>query len=157
MPRNLTLSSLDKNHVLLDVGLVLTKVGIVSEHAPRHIVPTPFSKVKKLRDSISELKVNTFAELFKCEHDHQPLEKTTTYLEVEEFLSQIFYHLLQVAPKDKGVVIVESFMGLRPLYETLGHCLFRSFGVRSVYYVLGNVLPIYSSGCDSGIIVDVGF
>jgi actin-related protein 10 len=64
---------------------------------------------------------------------------------------------MQVKPADKGVVIVESFMGLRVLYETLAHVLFKSFKVPSVYFVLGNALPMYTTGMDSGIVVDIGF
>ena len=146
MHKKLTLNTLDKNHVLLDIGLVLTKCGLVTEPAPRHIVPTLLSPVKALRDSIVDQNASTFANLFKSKPD-KIYEKQTLYLEVEEFLNQIIYHLLQIQdPRQKGFVIIESIMGLRPLYEAVGHCLFRSFGVRSVYFILGNVLPIYTSG-----------
>ena len=156
MPRNLQLTSLDKNHLLLDVGLTYTKCGLVTEAAPRHIVPTPFTAVRALRNSILDLSPSTFAQLFP-QPSHLSMEKSSLYLECEEFLSQIFYHLMQVKPADKGVVIVESFMGLRAVYEMIAHVLFRSFGVSSVYFVLANALPIYCSGMDSGIVVDVGF
>jgi actin-related protein len=48
-------------------------------------------------------------------------------------------------------------MGLRALYETLAHVLFRSFNVPSVYFVLGNALPMYTTGMESAVIVDIGF
>jgi len=48
-------------------------------------------------------------------------------------------------------------MGLRSLYETIAHVLFRRFGVPSVYYVLGNALPLYTTGMDSAMVIDVGF
>jgi len=79
------------------------------------------------------------------------------YREVEEFLFTVFYHLLQTNPKEKAIVIVESFYGLRPLTEAIGHCLFKSFNTKSAYFVLTNALPLYASGMDSGIVVDVGF
>lgn len=55
------------------------------------------------------------------------------------------------------MVIVETFMGLRPLYEAIGHACFNKFGCRDVYFVLGNATPLYVSGLDSALIVDVGF
>ena len=79
------------------------------------------------------------------------------YREVEEFLATIFYHLLQTNPKAKAIVIVESFYGLRPLTEAIGHCCFKSYGAQSLYFVLSNATPLYTSGMDSGVIVDMGY
>mmetsp|Transcript_80342 Transcript_80342/g.111250 ORF Transcript_80342/g.111250 Transcript_80342/m.111250 type:complete len:117 (+) Transcript_80342:130-480(+) len=114
-----------------------------------HIVPTPFKAIKKLRENIKDLKTNTFAEAFPSEQE--------LILEIEEFLHYVFYHLLQINPKDKAVVLCESFMGLRCLTESIAHCLFRNFGIKSIYFMLSNVLPMYTTGVDTGIIVDVGF
>ena len=48
-------------------------------------------------------------------------------------------------------------MGLRALTEAIGHCCFKSFGSKSLYFVLGNATPLYCSGMDSGVIVDIGY
>ena len=55
------------------------------------------------------------------------------------------------------MVVIESFYGSRALTEAIGHCLFKSYGCKSVYFMLGNVLPLYTTGMDSGIVVDIGF
>ena len=78
-------------------------------------------------------------------------------LEIEEFLAQIFYHILQTNPSEKAVVIVETFMGLRPLYEAIGHVCFKKFNTKDLYYLLGNATPLYVTGLDSGILIDMGF
>lgn len=72
--------------------------------------------VKAMRASISSTNTATFAELLS--------DTRSVHLEIEEFLAQIFYHLLQTNPLEKAVVIVETFMGLRPLYEAIGHVCF---------------------------------
>lgn len=105
--------------------------------------------VKRLRNSISGMSTASFAELFS--------DTRTLHLEIEELMAQIFYHLLQTNPYDKAIVVVETFMGLRPLYEAIGHICFKKFGCRDVYFVLGNATPLYVSGLDSGLIIDVGF
>lgn len=64
---------------------------------------------------------------------------------------------MQTNPRDKAVVVCESFMSPRPLIETIGHVLFRSFGVKSIYFMLTNVLPMYATGQDTGIVVECGF
>ena len=55
------------------------------------------------------------------------------------------------------MVVVETFMGLRSLYEAIGHCCFKKFSCKDVYFVLGNATPLYASGLDSGIVIDMGF
>ena len=102
-----------------------------------------------MRAAISSTNTQTFASLLN--------DKRLLMIEIEEFLSQIFYHLLQTDPSTKAIVIVETFMGLRPLYEAIGHMCFKKFSSRDVYFVLGNVTPLYVSGLDSGILVDMGF
>lgn len=133
----------------MDIGLSHAKVGFAKDSVPKHVVPTPFSMVKALRASISSTNSTTFAELFR--------DKRTLLLEVEEFLAQIFYHLLQTNPAEKAIVVVETMMGLRPLYEAIGHVCFKKFNCRDVYFVLGSATPLYVSGLDSGIIIDVGY
>ena len=65
--------------------------------------------------------------------------------------------MLQTNPLEKAVVVVETFMGLRPLYEAIGHVCFKKFSCKDVYFVLGNATPLYVSGLDSGIMIDVGY
>lgn len=96
-----------------------------------------------------QLTTSTFAEI--------QVNKKLIYREIEEFLSTIFYHLLQTNPKEKSIVVLESFMGLRVLTESITVACFKSFGCKSVYNVLSNIAPLYSTGMDSGIVVDVGF
>jgi len=72
--------------------------------------------VKRMRSTISSVSTTSFAELLS---DTRALK-----VEIEELLAQIFYHLLQTNPLEKAVVIVETFMGLRPLYEAIGHVCF---------------------------------
>ena len=102
-----------------------------------------------MRTVISSTGTSTFAELFA--------DNRLLLLEIEEFLATIFYHLLQTNPLEVAVVVVETFMGLRSLYEAIGHCCFKKFSCKDIYFVLGNATPLYASGLDSGIIIDMGF
>ena len=145
----LKLDSIDEIHVIIDMGLTYTKVGFAKDALPKHIIPTPLSMVNHLRSHLKQTKANAFANLF---NKPKKLEN-----EVQEFMATIFYHLLQTDPKSKAVVVIESFMGMRILTEAIGHCCFKKFHCKSVYFVLANVLPLYSTGMDSGIIIDTGF
>jgi len=77
----------------LDIGLTYTKVGLVTEATPRHIIPTPFTAIKALRDSIVDLNKSSFANLFP-QPSHLTMEKCPLFLECEEFLSHVFNHLM---------------------------------------------------------------
>lgn len=46
---------------------------------------------------------------------------------------------------------------MRPLYEAVGWVLFKKFNVKSVYTFLANAMALYSTGLDTGIVVDCGF
>lgn len=65
--------------------------------------------------------------------------------------------LLQTNPKEKAVILCETFLVHRSFTEAIGHALFKSFGVKSVYFFLGNVLPIYTRGQDTGIVIELGY
>lgn len=78
-------------------------------------------------------------------------------MQMEEHLTNVFYNLLHTSPKEKAVVLLESFYGSRKLTEAIGQCCFKSFGTKCVYFCLSNVMPLYVSGMDTGIVVDCGF
>ena len=93
--------------------------------------------------------MNTFATIFEDEKE--------LYRQIEEFLTHMFYNVLHTNPKEKAIVILESFFGQRRLTEAIGNCCFKSFGTKALYFLLSNVLPLYATGVDTGIVVDIGF
>jgi len=72
-------------------------------------------------------------------------------------LTTLFYHVLKTNPKDKSVVLCERLGGLRRLTEAIGFVLFKKFNVKAIYSLLSNVLPLYATGLDTGIVVDCGY
>ena len=52
MATNLTLSTLDNKHVIIDVGMTYTKCGFAKDAVPMHIIPTPLPLVQTLRESL---------------------------------------------------------------------------------------------------------
>ena len=65
--------------------------------------------------------------------------------------------MLQLNPKDRSIVILESLNSPRALIDGLGHILFRQFNVKSVLFFLSNAVPLYATGQDTGLLVDCGF
>jgi actin-related protein 10 len=77
--------------------------------------------------------------------------------EIEEFLHTLFYHVLKTNPKDKSIVLCERLGGMRKLTEAIGYVLFKKFDVKGIFSLMSNVMPIYTTGLDSGVVVDCGF
>ena len=65
--KKLILSSLDNNHVIIDLGLTHTKVGFAKDPTPMHIVPTPLPLVQAVRDNLTDV---SFAELILIVEHH---------------------------------------------------------------------------------------
>ena len=72
-------------------------------------------------------------------------------------MANIFYHVLKISPKDKSIILCERLGGMRKLTELLGEVCFKDFKVKSVFTLLSNVLPLYATGLETGIVVDCGF
>jgi actin-related protein len=47
-------------------------------------------------------------------------------------------------------------MSPRIFIDQIGHVLFRSFSVKSIFFFLSNAMPLYATGVDTGIMVDCG-
>ena len=45
----------------------------------------------------------------------------------------------------------------RFITDAVGAVLFDKFGVHELYFVVGNVLPLYCSDYDTGLVVECGF
>lgn len=72
-------------------------------------------------------------------------------------MSMLFFHAIKTAPKEKSIVLCERLGGMRKLNELIAKVLFQRFKIKAVYCLLSNVLPLYATGLETGIMVDCGF
>ena len=103
-----------------------------------------------IRENLSKLSFNSFP----MSLNHHP---DRLYNEIEEFLSTLFYHVLKTNPKDKSIVLCERLGGMRKLTEAIGYVMFKKFDIKGVFCLLSNVLPLYATGVETGVVVDCGF
>ena len=134
--------------LILDIGFDFTKLGFQKNSVPMYIIETPLSIKKKIRDA-DEIGITTIADTMA---DHRELR-----FEIEEFLKEIFLIKAQINAAGSSVVIWEQLIFPRVFMQALSEALFIGFEVSSVYYFLANILPLYTTGLDSGIIIDWGF
>ena len=134
--------------LILDIGFDYTKVGFQKNSVPLFIIETPLSIKKKIRD-VDEIGITTIADTMA---DHQELK-----FEIEEFLKEIFVIRAQINAHKSTVVIWEQLVFPRPFMQVLSEALFIGYEVSNVYYYLANILPLYTTGLESGVIIDWGF
>ena len=135
------LNYLENNNLVLDIGLTYTKVGYSKDSMPLHIFQTPLSMIhalhnsseqyvytyqaarqhtRSIRENLSKLNTTSFVEAFRIEQDR-------LHLEIEEFLTTLFYHVLRSSPKDKQIVLCERLGSMRKLTEAICFVLFKKF------------------------------
>ena len=69
---------------------------------------------------MSKVKFDTFPSAFNFEDERLNNE-------VEEFLSNLFYHQLKTNPKDKNIVLLERLGSMRKLTQSIANVLFKKF------------------------------
>ena len=139
---------IDVGAVVLDIGIEYTKVGFSKQPYPKHILETPFYIKDSIRSS-DMIGTTLIAQVFK--------DKETLQNEIEEFLKDIFILKTQIDAKNHTIVVCEQLIFPRTFMNALGQVLFERYRVQGVYFFLANVLPLYTTGLDTGIIVDSGF
>lgn len=122
--------------LILDIGEAYTKFGFATESSPRMIVPT------SLQYPISE--------------GVQPPTQQQWEATLTKFFRFLYTERIRTNPPDRKVVIIENPFWTTAFKQAVATTLF-AMKVPAVKFVLGISLPIYITGMDSGLIVDVGF
>lgn len=122
----------EKHAVVLDIGAAYTKCGYAGECQPRAIVATPAGCI-----------------------DNADVDQL--YDSLQKFIHYLYFQHLLVNPKDRRVVVVECVLGRTVLRETLARVLFGHFEVLSVLFAPAHVMPLFTLGAATAIVLDVGF
>lgn len=138
MPRGRALAAqqLATAPLILEIGEAYTKFGFATEPSPRMIVPT------NLKYSMSQGVL-------------PPSQKQWEEV-IMKFFRFLYTERIRVNPPDRKVVILENPFWTLAFKQAVAATLF-ALKVPAVRFVLGISLPIYITGNESGLIVDVGF
>eukprot|EP00088_Acartia_fossae_P068557 TRINITY_DN8722_c0_g1_i1.p1 TRINITY_DN8722_c0_g1~~TRINITY_DN8722_c0_g1_i1.p1 ORF type:complete len:402 (+),score=48.05 TRINITY_DN8722_c0_g1_i1:42-1247(+) len=125
----------EKHAVVLDIGHAYTKCGYAGEINPRCIIRSEVEPGKSL---------------------HSINKKDELYNALVEFIHRLYFKCLLVNPKDRRVVIIESVLGSSLFKETLARVLFRHYEVSSVLFAPSHLLPLFTLGIRTALVLDVG-
>lgn len=132
---------LEKQAVVIDFGRSCTKVGFATESRPRHIVPSPQLRAwgQRNKNLTTTLSQDEWVDI------------------LDRLLSQIFFHYLNVSPKERRVVLCDSIYSSTQFRNAVALVLFKRLTVPSVAFVVNLTLPLYLTGLSSGIVIDIGY
>jgi len=125
----------EKHAVVLDIGHAFTKCGYAGEISPRCVIRSEIESGKLL---------------------HEINNKSYLYNALVEFIHRLYFKCLLVNPKDRRVVIIESVIGSSLFKETLARVLFRHYEVSSVLFAPSHLLPLFTLGIRTALVLDVG-
>jgi len=131
--------------VVIDIGQRYTKVGFAGEAQPRTVFPTNFKLGKKTVQITSGM---------------QPLDEENWISILEPFFRNIYYQLLQVNPAERPVLILENRFWPYVFKDALAKVLFGKkykFGAPSLLFLSMEAVPIYATGKENGLVIDVGY
>ncbi len=126
----------EKNAIVIDLGRANTKVGYAGEAAPRAIVRTP----AELRNQ-----------------GQKDLTRDKLYDSLVSFVHRLYFSHLLVNPKDRRVVLVDQLLGSILVKEVLAEVLFRHYEVLSVLFAPSHLMPLFTLGLRTGLVLDVGY
>jgi len=122
--------------LLLDIGESYTKFGFATETSPRMVVATNFP--------------------YSMSQGVLPQSQQQWEEVLLNYLRFLYTHRIRMNPPDRKVVVIENPFWTLAFKQALASTLF-TLKVPAVRFVLGLSLPIYITGKESGLIVDVGY
>lgn len=121
--------------VVLEIGTYYTKCGIGKETFPRSVFKNPQG-------------------LLSLDHSSP---KEAYYEVLRDFLNLIYFHKVQVNPKESVTIVSEPLMAPRGKIEAIVQILFEDLQVAGVCLMLEESLPLYTTGLYTGLMIDCGF
>ncbi|XP_046664022.1 actin-related protein 10 isoform X2 [Homalodisca vitripennis] len=130
----------EKQAIVLDLGTKYTKFGFAGEASPRCIV----------RSEVKCPKTGQVREVMNY------TDKDDLYGLLVDFLHMLFFKHVQLSPKERRLVVVESLLCPTIVRDTLAKVLFQHFEVCSLLYVPSHLVCLATLAVDTGLVLDVG-
>lgn len=131
--------------IIIDIGLVHTKIGSSLDNVPFRIIPTP-ADVFLNPDFFDQDNTKIFNKY-----------SAQLHLKIHEFLYRLFFDELLDCPSDNEVIIGLNLFVPNHYILAIEQVMRERFKAKRVYFVPTQIAPIYISNSESGIILDFGF
>lgn len=132
--------SSEKNAIVFDFGHAYTKCGFTGENGPRCIIAS----------EIRQQKIGKVVRLYELTDDD-------LYGALVDFIHLLYFRHLLVNPKERRVVIVESFLCTTKFRNMLVKVFFRHFEVPSILFTASHIMAALTLGVPSCLVMDCGY
>lgn len=142
------MTGVEKLTVILDMGRAYVKAGFAGEGVPRTIFPSP--ELSQLYQEVS----NGNPEYVGVDTSGEILIRWSTSLGM--VLRRIIFESLLCKPKEVAVVICEQYTSTTMFRRACANVLLNDMQVQSMCFVNALVASMYTTGSETGIVIDIG-
>ncbi|CAG9329713.1 unnamed protein product [Blepharisma stoltei] len=150
--------------IIIDNGSVMIKAGIAGDDAPRAVFPSIVGRPRNPGIIVgTEQKEVYIGDEVQAKRGYlylnYPIEYgiVTNWDLMERIWHHTFFDNLKVPPDKHPVLLTEAPWNPKRNREKMTEVMFETFFVPAFYVAIQAVLPLYSSGRTTGIVVDSGY
>lgn len=155
-------------HIVIDLGNAITKVGFSGEDLPTYVMPSIhgrsiYADMEKKNEITYELKTNLFGyealdskENYRIKNLSAGDHKTATDLEFGEMIRELMETKLSIIPSDYKVIVNISPIKNQDNIVTLGRIFLEDLGFKGLAMINSSSLSLFSTGRTSGIVIECG-
>ncbi|EFA84937.1 actin [Heterostelium album PN500] len=149
------MSSINKKAVVIDNGSGFTKVGFSGGNAPHTIMPTIVGRSKYSNDTYVGNEAQLKRDILNLSNPMQ-YGYINNWDSMQKIWNHTFADILKVEPEEQPVLLTEPPQNPKGNREKLAQIMFESFKTPALYLSVQQVLALYSSGHNTGLVMDSG-
>lgn len=158
------------DHVVIDLGNAITKIGFSGEDLPAFTIPSIYGK-NKILDSDKKDEMSTYEQKFLYGNESLTIEnrenynithltpgdhKTPTSPEYLDFLKEVLENRMGLSVSDYNVIVNMSPIKNSDNINTYGKFFLEDLGFRAMAVINSSSLSLFSTGRTSGLVVECG-
>lgn len=158
------------DHVVIDLGNAITKIGFSGEDLPAFTIPSIYGK-NKILDSDKKDEMSTYEQKFLYGYESLAINNkenyNITYLtpgnhktlissEYLDFLKEVLENRMGISVSDYNVIVNMSPIRNSENINTYGKFFLEDLGFRAMAVINSSSLALFSTGRTSGLVVECG-